>query len=110
MSSIVISFIEGRKVSKYFEIEATPASVSITGPVYPEKMKSGAQSIEDIPDIDFEMPDLVECPKCGGSDSDCSVCDGTKAVIDPKALREMEFKILDHMIRGTRIAPRKDKA
>ena len=110
VSSIVISFIEGRKVSKYFEIEATPASVSITGPVYPEKMKSGAQSIEDIPDIDFEMPDLVECPKCGGSDSDCSVCDGTKAVIDPKALREMEFKILDHMIRGTRIAPRKDKA
>lgn len=59
---------------------------------------------------EFQIPDLVRCPSCGGADRECELCHGGGLVIDPKALRKLEWDIRNLLLRSKRKSGRREES
>lgn len=91
---------------------------------FPSSDKSVARSFDILvkgPDIsiiqdgfsdehELQIPDLVNCPSCGGADRDCELCHGGRLVIDPKALRKLEWDIRNLLVRNKRRSGKREDA
>jgi hypothetical protein len=53
-------------------------------------------------ELSLEIPDIVPCSDCGGRDENCPTCHGQKMIIDPNAIRAMEWKLYNFLIRDRR--------
>lgn len=58
-------------------------------------------------DDEFQIPDLVKCPECDGDNTNCELCGGGGRVVDPSALRRLEWDIRQVLTRGQRKAKKK---
>lgn len=56
---------------------------------------------------ELQIPDLVKCPECEGADSNCELCGGGGKVVDPAALRKLEWDIRQILTRDKRKAKKK---